>query len=120
MFDGQILIGGTSGPTIYSPWFPRQGDFLIATLQVISTAATGGTKTLKVEVATKNTEDTGDGTVVAGDLTIEANAASFTESNTWGPGVLKELVRFKFTISSDGDDWLFRMLDPVWYDAVQA
>ncbi len=28
------------------------------------------------------------------DLTVDDNTASFTESNTWGPSVLKEFVRY--------------------------
>ena len=120
MFDGQILIGGSSGPTLYSPWFSRRGDYLIATLQVISKSTNGSLDTIKVQVATKKREATGSGNIVAGDITIEGNNATLTESATWGPSVLEELVRFKFTVNSESEWWIFRMLDSVWYDAVGA
>ena len=120
MFNGQTLIGGTSGPTIYSPWFARQGDYLKATAQIVSKSSTVGGDQFLVEVMTKNREDAGNGTAVTGSIPIDGNDTELTVSNTWGPSVLKELVRFRFTVSSSSEWWVFRMLDNVWFDAASA
>ena len=112
MFDAQLLLKGS---TVLSPWFPRQGDNLIITLEIVARADT----TTKVEVYTKNQEDTGDGSLHAGG-NINRNTVG-RESKEYVGG-LKELVRYKFTITGTADDdWsLFRMLMPVWFDSVKA
>lgn len=50
MFQAQLLIGATAG-TIYSPWFGRGGDWLRATLEVITVVGSTG---LTVTVLTKD------------------------------------------------------------------
>ena len=119
MFDAQLLIadGGGSEVQVFGPWMTREGDDARLTLEIVDIYA-GETTTLRVEVYQKNTEDTGDGTPYAG-TSISATATGVAASVEW-TGV-KELVRYKFTYTGglEGDGWvLFRMLDPVWFDAV--
>lgn len=124
MFEGQMLIKGSgSGTIVFSPWFPRHGDSVRCALD-LEAATTNGT--LTVDLFTKNTEDTGDGsnsdssgsakiTSTAG--TPGRYAAEWVSKGTIG---LKELVRYRFTAGgSAATDWvLFRMLPPVWFDSV--
>ena len=81
MFQAQYLFEGTE---VYSPWMPRGGDHMRASVDVIKMTGTG-TQTLKIQV---------------------------------------RLVRYEFSYNTTGnastDYVLFRMLDPVWYDAVNA
>jgi len=122
MFDAQLLFPGSvpgTGIMVYSPWFPRQGDSLRATAELVQ--VNGGT--LKVEVFTKNTEDTGDGTNAdaATNITLAATGRTTAE---WisGTAALKELVRYRFKVTGAlVSDWvLFRMLSPVWFNSVKA
>ena len=110
MFEAQYLPAGVS---VLSPWFPRQGDFLKATVDLVSRTGSGE---ITVEVATKKKEDPGSGTVVAGQL---VSSGIGQDSKQWGPDVLEDLVRYKFT-APIGNWVLFRMLAPVWFDAVEA
>ncbi|HHK42335.1 MAG TPA: hypothetical protein ENJ50_07950 [Planctomycetaceae bacterium] len=116
MFEAQLLYGTS---TVYSPWFPRSGDYFIGTLDVISLDGA----TLTLEVFTKNQEDSGDGVNADTSVSIRASAAG-RASAEWGPddsGGIKELVRYKMTASGTDTQWvLFRILDPVWFDAVKA
>lgn len=110
MFDAQWLPRGI---TIYSPWFPRGGDNLRATLELIKNV---GSLTLTVKVWTKAAEAAGDGT----EITATTISTSTEERKTaeWEGG-LQELVRYQFVVSAganDGEGVLFRMLDPVWFD----
>lgn len=119
MFEAQLLIRGSSALTIYSPWFPRQGDSLRATLEVVAIAGTG--TSINVEVFTKNSEDAGDGTDAAAGTDINRTSAG-RETVEWLKS-LEELVRYKYTVDSTNDPaaWvLFRMLPPVWFDSVKA
>ena len=54
MFEAQLLMVES---TVFSPWFPRGGDGVRATLDVVKISGA----TIKVELFTKNSEDTGDG-----------------------------------------------------------
>ncbi|MBK8977628.1 MAG: hypothetical protein IPM29_17095 [Planctomycetes bacterium] len=124
MYDSQILIAKSAAYSVYSPWFPRSGDYLTVTLEV--TAVDGAE--IKVEVFTKNREDSGDGdNAQTGTLNITRSTIGI-QSETWrsGPGsgsstnaTLDELVRYKFTITTTTPGkWIaFRMLPPVWFDA---
>ncbi len=122
MFEGQILFKGC---TIYSPWFPRQGDSVRLTLEV---AAISGA-TIRVDLVTKNTEDPGDGLLAdqtggGGEVKISVSATGRTNPE-WRAGGnigLKELCRYKFTVTGTNNyDWvLFRMLPPVWFDALST
>lgn len=117
MFQAQLLMAGTD---VYSPWFPRGGDYLRATLEVV---AQSGGNNLTVRVFSKKAEDTGDGANADnGDTTtIVRNSAGRTTTEWQGksltPG-LSELVRYKFSLAGSTGWSLFRMLDPVWFNAV--
>lgn len=113
MFEAQLLIASSEPTMVYSPWFPRQGDNAIFTLDLVD--ATG---TILVEVFSKNTEDTGDG---GSALTPNSGSKSSPGRTSFElSGNLKELVRYRFTVSGSGNWVLFRMLPPVWFDTVDA
>ena len=116
MFEGQILVcDGDGSYSVFSPWFPRGGDNLLATLEVIER----DTATLTVRVFTKNSEDSGDGDDADSSVTISGGAPGRT-TEEW-EGNLEELVRYKFTVAGTTGKWtLFRMLPPVWFDDVEA
>jgi len=122
MFDAQLLFPGSvpaTGIMVYSPWFPKQGDSLRATAELVQVNGA----TLKVEAFSKNTEDTGDGTNAdaATNITLAATGRTTAEW-TSGTATLKELVRYRFKVTGTVvSDWvLFRMLAPVWFDSVKA
>lgn len=132
MFDAQILIATGSTYSVFSPWSPRGGDYLNATLNI---AARAGSPTLKVYVWTKNSEDAGDGEDAGltdgavyingtdvGTFTAQWRSGAATGSAATANAALEELVRYKFEISGgSAGDWLaFRMMTPIWWDAVQA
>lgn len=122
MFPAQYLFKGAS---VFSPWMPRGGDNLRVTAQLVdNTQPGGGNKTkLEVRVFEKNSEDTDNGedadisTVISLDDPTTAGGIGVDEWNG-----LEELVRYKFTCVGDGeaDYVLFRMLPPVWFDAVDG
>jgi hypothetical protein len=116
MFDAQLLMAiPDEGCQVFSPWFPRGGDFLRATLEIV---ASGGAN-LDVEIFTKNNEDTGNGTPVPAPAISRTAKGRYDEE--WGPDQLLELVRYRFTATGDTAQWvLFRMLPPVWFDAAAA
>lgn len=105
MFDAQTITlqgTGSANPStvLYSPWFPRGGDYGIFTLEVAKMSDTSSTFSLKVEFFHKNTSDTGDGSVIpSNDITIAGNASSFRASKDVTAG-FKELVRYKFTLTT--------------------
>ena len=125
MFEAQILIVGAEDTSVFSPWFPRQGDNFKATLDLV--AVSGDSHSLKVEVFTKNGEDTGDGVNADNGATPQnitrttvGRSSATWKSDSLTPG-LEELVRYKFTASgTQGDSVTFRMLPPVWFDDVRA
>lgn len=113
MFQAQMLIRGASTDTkVFSPWMDRQGDYLRATSEFVA-----GNGELTVKVYTKNKEETGDG-----DLRVSPTISQNTPGRSvaeWSS--LKELVRYEFTVGDASGEWvLFRMLNPVWFDAVKA
>lgn len=120
MFDAQVL-GTTSGGnavSVYSPWMRREGDYLIATLDAIAITFGSILGSLEVRVYHKNTDDPDDGTVLTGSISVDSVGRS---SEEFGP--LKEMVRYRFTVSATTfqQEWaMFRMLSPVWFDAVKA
>jgi hypothetical protein len=122
MFEAQMLFPGAvpaTGIMVYGPWFSKQGDSLRATVDI---AQVNGA-TLKVEVFSKNTEDTGDGTNADAATNITSGATGRTTAEwTSGTATLKELVRYRFKVTGAVvSDWvLFRMLSPVWFDSVKA
>lgn len=126
MFDSQtITMQGTTSTVLYSPWFPRGGDYGIFTLEVTSIGGSGAPK-VAVEMVQKNSETAGNGTEITG-VTFERTATGRTSvdfaNGTGSPGTgFLQLVRYKFTLSNasgSGTSWAtFRMLAPVWYDKV--
>jgi len=113
MFQAQLLIREQSADTkVYSPWFPREGDFLRGTAEFVA-----GNGVLTVKVFTKNNEDTGNGTEIAG-TSISLSSAGRGDAE-WT--TIKEMVRYEFTVGDAAGEWvLFRMLSPTWFDAVDA
>lgn len=120
MFDAQMLITTGTDYSVFSPWMPRGGDNLRATLEVVKR---GSSATVTVRVFTKNSEDTGDGADADSAMTLAGGAAGryvaeWASNSSKGA---KEMVRYKFTVSGAAADWtLFRMLPATWFDAVQA
>lgn len=129
MFDSQtIQVQGTASTVLYSPWFPRGGDYGIFTLEVTSMGGTG--PKLEVALFSKNSSEVGDPaqaiTTLAFDLVaVGRKSIDFKNGAGVSPafGGFKELVRFQFTLSGTGatttTSWAtFRMLQTVWYDKV--
>lgn len=117
MFEAQLLISKSSNYDVYSPWFPRGGDNITATVDVIEVEGA----TITIRVFTKAAEDNGPG-VDADNTKTLARSTTGRDDETW-PGDCKDLVRYKFTISGGGEagKWiLFRMLPPIWFDDVEA
>lgn len=118
MFQGQLL---NKGSAVYSPWMERGGDYVRVSAELIDL---GGSGTLKVQVFTKNKEDAGNGSDVDASTFITIASAG-RDTVEWGPGTgsgLKELVRYRISESNNASgDWImFRMLTPVWFNAVDA
>jgi hypothetical protein len=124
MFEAQLLMKGS---VVFGPWFPRRGDNIRATLDVVNILGTN-TK-IVVELYTKNTETPGNGenadTSGTPRLNIEGTARDQTTTE-WSEDTdsdvqILELVRYKYTVTSEDDfGWvLFRMLAPVWFDSVE-
>jgi hypothetical protein len=136
MYDSQtIQMTGTASTEVYSPWFPRGGDYGLFTLEVTAMGKNAGTLTLAVAMYHKNTSEAGDpalpaaGGVALTDFDLTAvGRVTVDFKNGYGSspafGGFKELVRYKFTlsgVSTTNTSWAtFRMLSPVWYDAVSA
>jgi len=128
MFNAQtIQMQGTTATDVYSPWFPRGGDYGQLTLEV-AVIGGAGTPTLAVALFHKNASETGDG-ALATTLAFSRTSAGRTSVDFYNGagasptfGGFKELVRYKFTISGGSagiTSWAtFRMLAPVWYDKV--
>jgi hypothetical protein len=114
MFEAQILISTGTGYSVYSPWFVRGGDNALIELEVLQSV---GDPVLTAEVATKENDAAGAGTVVGNSAQV-TGTGSTTATQT---NVLKDFVRYKFTISGDAGDWvLFRMKPIEWFNAVGA
>ncbi|MBK8977630.1 MAG: hypothetical protein IPM29_17105 [Planctomycetes bacterium] len=117
MFDAQLMITESDGASVslYSPWMNREGDRVLATLDLVELHPDGR---LQVSVYHKSAEDSGDGDPASGTAITRTSAGRTTSE--FGP--LKEFVRYKFTCESDGEGtqaWtLFRMLRLAWFDAV--
>jgi len=113
MFEAQYLL---EGATVYGPWVARGGDNLLFTADLVSLSD----GKLEVRVYHKALEDEGDGVSVG--PTLVATAVGQSARITKG---LKDLVRYQYkSVSTAGsptdiDRVLFRMLTPVWFDAVQ-
>lgn len=114
MLIGQTVFAPGPGATYYSPWFPRQGDAFTGVFEVIEAMSP---YSLVCEAETKNAEDAdSSATGLTGSVTI--NGTAWPELGTINPSAAKELVRFKFTASGDGEStaaWIhFRSNAPIW------
>lgn len=123
MFQAQMLHATGTGVQetethVLSPWFPRGGDNIIYAADLVTQSTSNGV--LKVSLLTKNSEDTGDGAAVSGsDLDVSTESVAIKQVN----GQMKELVRFKFEVDKKAasTDWImFRVLQPSWFDDVDA
>jgi hypothetical protein len=119
MFDAQLLIStgtGGSATSVYGPWFSRGGDNAEFAVEVIAMDATD----LTTVFVTKNRDESGDGDAIATRV-IENTAAGVQRDTVVASDAMKELVRYKFTVTGASGKWvLFRVLAPVWYDSVKA
>lgn len=119
MFEAQYVItqDGVSGITIFSPWFPRRGDRIRYTLDVVD----GKNAKVAVTLFHKNSEDTGDGSTTGSSIASTVTVGRTDQEFTTG---LKELVRYQFVVKADSNGTLgfvaFRMLPPIWFDAVST
>ena len=119
-FEAQLLEGASTA--VYSPWMPRGGDYIIATAELIALEASAQ---LDVKLFTKDLDDPGEGAQVNSAIKISISVAGRRDSEEWGfDGTtgLKELVRYRYECraATAAGSVLFRMLSPVWFDAVDA
>ena len=116
MFDAQVIISDGTAVKLFSPWFPRGGDYVRVLVDVTTILDTGGgTPQLDIDLFHKNADDEGDG--IANGSAITMNAAGRNTIKEWT--AIKELVRFRFTFDTSGSlAWvIFRMLPPSWFDS---
>jgi hypothetical protein len=102
--------------TVYSPWMPRMGNAVVASVEVIDFVGTDPKLTSVLE--TKNSEETDSSAGAATGSAITQVSAGVSSSRF---SSLKELVRFKFTLGqadepSPGDQVAahFRSLNLAW------
>jgi hypothetical protein len=110
-------IGSTllKGFTVFTPWFYREADNAVFTYEIIGNPST---LTFTVTVEHKNTEDIGDGGNLSVSWSPASNAAGFHTATASG---LKEMIRFKLTVSGSGTDGvLYRFLEPTWFDQAEG
>ena len=118
MFEAQYLMtDNSSGNHFFGPWVSRAADnitYMVA-IEQISGA------TLTVELWEKNLEDSGNGAQHTDATTGALSATGETSEDVAG---VEELVRYRYTIKANEPStlgWvLFRMLPPVWGDAVEV
>jgi hypothetical protein len=122
MFDGQTLpaYDGTTETVVYSPWFLAVGDNVRCTLEILARSSANAQMT--VDLVTKSTDTTGDGTVNG--TSIQTSSIGRTTQEWTG---LNQLVRYRFkfknntSVGSGSLEWMiFRMLTPVWFSTVKT
>lgn len=132
MFDAQTInlqtvdTSTNQATDLYSPWFPRGGDYGIFTMEVMKMSGTSANLQLTVEMYNKKASDAGNGTAVtSSSWSVAANATLPTRASKEVTAGFLELVRYKFTLkwaaagTTGTNYWAtFRMLAPVWYDKV--
>lgn len=122
MFNAQQLTakGAGSTPVVYSPWMPRGGDNIIFSLDLVDKSS--DPLQMTVRALTKNTEQLPADEVPLTTQIVTTGTSSdvFTVQQD---GEVKEQIRFEFKLSGTivAGDWaLFRMLQPIWFDSVNA
>jgi hypothetical protein len=120
MIDATLLFKGAS---VFTPWFPRQGDVVRVTAECVVVSGA----TLTIRLFGKNSDDPGDGTDLDSGTTIALSTPGQVSAEWKNPspptlGVVKQLVRFKLSVAgSNATDWiLYRILPACWFDALTA
>lgn len=120
MIDAKMLATKKEDETVsvFGVWIPRRGDNAIFTIEVIDNFGAFVT----AEVYQKNYDEVGDGTATGTTMTFDQTTGrqSITRLGS------KELVRIKLTVERGGllsptevGMFLFRFLEPVWFEAVK-
>jgi hypothetical protein len=122
MYDAQNLqCTDTTGTTVYSPWFPRGGDYGLFTVELVAISGTSANLKLSTQLIHKNASQPGEGDPVGAAIERTASTGAGRQTAEISAG-FKELVRYKFTLalsSGTGTNWaVFRVLPPAWYDKV--
>jgi hypothetical protein len=118
MIEAQYLTTDrTAGEAIaFSPWFPKGGDKMLFFVD-LTQSLNGGQ--IQVELYHQNTNETGNGTLAATLAYTSAIGVSQQSASD-----LKELVRYRYSVKlPEGTGHahvLFRMLSPVFYDALKV
>lgn len=103
---GQLLPAVGLSRAFYGPWFPRQGDRLLASWEIIEVSESCA---INVFVDSKNAEETDAQAVQLATLGLTVNATSVLASGC------KELVRYAYAVSGGTGEWVhLRALPPSW------
>jgi hypothetical protein len=119
MYDAQVLWAPSGATTIlvYTPWFVREADNMLVTLEV--SRVNSDFSDLVLDVFHRASAATGDGAQASGSLTLSAIGR---DQQIW-VGLL-QFVRFRLTMVTSGgggDGWaMYRILRPTWFDSVKA
>lgn len=105
---------------IFSPWFPRQGDNLRATADILEL---GSNTVVSVRLFTKKHDSSGDGKNVDPTVVLRGNSTGRFVAE-WGPWTirgLQSLVRYQMTVETTGgrQPATFRILHPIWFDSIR-
>ncbi len=117
---GQLLVVEEGGQiVVFSPWFLKGADNAIFTYEEIQMI---GSPTFLVEVFHRKQEETGNGSAATGEGSGWLTAGSFMHRRY---NNLKELVRFRFTLTSSNsgeafESMLYRMLQATWFDKASS
>ncbi len=116
MFQAQLLMC-TASSIVYSPWFPRQGDNMVGTVELV--ASSGSTANITVTVLTRASDNTGNGTATGSTFGSSGGTAGRYSGTITAANGINEMVRYKFDPGVVSSGWvLFRMLAPVWFDSI--
>jgi hypothetical protein len=119
MFDAQLLVADAANFDVYGPWIPREGDNALFSVDVQELSLTGAAQ-FQVQLETKGHEDAGNGSAIS-PLQFQIAITSAGQDTQLVSGQLQDMVRYRFIFNDDAaaGDWvLFRMLPPIWFDAV--
>lgn len=121
MIDAKILAtrSDDTNVEVWSTWIPRRGDNVIFTMEI---PANYGSYVV-VDLYQKNYDETGDGSSASASMTFDQATGRQSVTKLGA----QELVRFKLTIQRGNDlgdsevGWfLFRFLQPVWFESVKV